>query len=220
MIALLFALLFSATSQAKTLHIAVIDTGLPNFTTNAKICPNGVYDLTNTDVYDKLKHGTNILGIISDKLVDVDYCFYVIKIYDKEPQTYFLQEIKAILILNNLDYVDIVNYSSEGNVSNYIEKVLIERFIKYKNVHFVVAAGNSSKNLDKKCNAFPACYTGVISVGNGFNSTNRSYTSNYGKRVSVWRNGVNVRANGITMTGSSQSTAVYSGDLALELSKK
>src|ERR1700732_4057950 len=99
--------LFSFISNAKTIRIGVIDSGVPNFETNLKVCPNGLYDLTHTDVYDKIEHGSNILGIISNGLKNVDYCVVVIKIYDEASwDTEFITHIMAYIYMYYL-HIDV-----------------------------------------------------------------------------------------------------------------
>lgn len=215
MISLLLSL-FLSTAEAKQIHIGIIDSGIPRFSTNLKVCPNGLYDLTHTDIYDKIEHGSNINGIISDKLKNIDYCSYVIKIYDNGSEGTLTLTLRALMLLYHLD-VDIVNYSSTGSESSEFERMLIEGLINIKHVKFVTAAGNEHRDLDKKCGNFPACYRGVISVGNLNSDGSIASTSNYGKRITVWKHGMWIRANGITMSGTSQATAQETGDLALEI---
>jgi hypothetical protein len=199
--------LFSFTVNAKTIRVGVVDSGMPNFDTNLKVCPNGVYDLTHTDVYDKIGHSTNILGIISNGLKDIDYCAVVIKVYDENSaDTTFITHLIAYLYLYYL-HVDVVNYSSVGaEDEGKAEEVLIKGMIS-RGVKFVAAAGNHNVDLDKNCSAFPACIPGVISVGNLKSDGARHSSSNYGKIVKVWQIGVNVCANNICYTGTSQATA-------------
>ena len=199
-------ILLSSTANAKTIRIGVVDSGMPEFETNLKVCPNGVYDLTHTDVYDRIGHASNILGIISNGLKDVDYCAVVIKIYDeKSYDTEFITHIMAYIYLYYL-HVNVVNYSSSGIEESVAETVLVKGLMDH-GVVFVTAAGNNNKDLDKQCEAWPACIPGVISVGNLNTDGTRHKRSNYGKIVKAWRIGTNITANGVTMTGTSMSTA-------------
>lgn len=216
----LISLLFSFNVNARQIHIAIVDSGLPSFETDAKICSKGVFDLTNTDVYDKMDHGSNILGIISDALnkEKVDYCIYILKIYDKDSKnTPFIRHLTAYLYLYYLN-VDIINYSSVGNIKSEPEYILIKGLVD-KKIKFVSAAGNLNQDLDKKCSAWPACISGVISVGNLNKDGSRHKTSNYGKIVSKWNIGTNICSNHICMTGSSQATAVETAKQAIKLYK-
>lgn len=212
----LFILLFSLSSYGKTIKIAILDTGMPDFKTNAKICPDGKVDLTKTDMFDKKQHGTNIMGIISDKLKDVDYCLYIIKIFDVKGKTAYISGL--VYLYSIMDDLDIVNLSLSGRDDWYLERTLIEGLTS-KRIKIIAAAGNEHQDLDKVCKAFPACYSGVVSVGNLLkDGKTPSRYSNYGKRVSVWRIGEDVCANSICESGTSQATAVYTAELALEMS--
>lgn len=219
LLSLLF--LFSVTSQARQIKIVVIDSGMPSFKTDAKICPNGLYDLTHTDMKDRLQHGTNILGIIADGLNDakVDYCIYDIKIYDDfSMETPFIVHLMSYIYVYYLN-ADIVNYSSSGPTDDEAEKVLIKGLIDH-GVKFVAAAGNDSKDLDKVCTAWPACIPGVISVGNLVSTNHRHKTSNYGKIVKAWHRGTEVCSNHVCETGTSQAAALETVVQATKLYKE
>ena len=198
--------LFFNFAEARTIRIGVVDSGMPEFETNLKMCDYGKYDLTHTNIYDKIGHGSNILGIISNGLSDVDYCVVVIKIYDESSSdTEFITHLMAYIYIYYL-HIDVVNYSSVGLEESVAETVLIKGLMDH-GVTFVAAAGNNNKDLDKNCNAYPACIPGVISVGNLNANGSRHRTSNYGKIVKAWHNGTNICMNKVCMTGSSMSTA-------------
>jgi hypothetical protein len=83
---------------------------------------------------------------------------------------------------------------------------VIKKFIINGGV-LTVAAGNNSSNLDKKCNAFPACYRKLLPYKN-FHVVGASDTgsSNYGKVVTDIEKGSNVGFP--VMSGTSQASAV------------
>jgi hypothetical protein len=123
-----------------------------------------------------------------------------------------LSHLMAWAVINSLK-VDIVNYSSSGFSSNAAEAQLLH-LLYNKGIKVVVAAGNESRDLDENCNVFPACYYPyVIPVGNIGNG------SNHGKIVTVVRNGNHQCYNDHCFSGTSQATALYSSELAIELSK-
>ena len=62
-------------------------------------------------------------------------------------------------------------------------------------------------NLDTLCNYFPACYDKRINVIGAKNVSK----SNYGHVVDYVLNGKNRKAFGVNLTGTSQSTAVFTG---------
>ncbi len=68
------------------------------------------------------------------------------------------------------------------------------------------------------CNYFPACYNFLNVyfrvVGNGKSSTQHAISSNYGSFVTDWRDGMNVTGFGIKLSGTSQSCALLTADLA------
>ena len=100
---------------------------------------------------------------------------------------------------------NVVNISAGGAGSNPEERYLIKKILD-AGIFIVSAAGNESTNLDKGCNYFPACYDSrIIVVGNDAPS------SNYGNVVDFVINGEYQSALGITQSGSSQSTAIFTG---------
>lgn len=219
---ILLSLLISFNSNAKQIRIVIIDSGIPSFKTDAKFCEKGLYDLTDTDIKDRIGHGSNILGIISEGLnkADIDYCIYYIKIYnEKSSDTPFLTHLLSYIYVYYLNGVDIVNYSSSGSTEVLPEDALIKGLIG-KGIKFIAAAGNENRDLDKACNAWPACIPGVISVGNLNKNGSRHNNSNYGKIVSKWNIGTGVCANNICMTGTSQATAIETIEQAKRLFKE
>ncbi len=219
---ILLSLLISCNSNAKQIRIAIIDSGIPSFKTNAKFCDKGLYDLTDTDMKDKIGHGSNVLGIISENLnkAGIDYCIYDIKIYDKSSaDTPFLTHLLAYIYVYYLNGVDIVNYSSSGISEAPAETALVKGLVGL-GIKFVVAAGNDSRDLDKSCNAYPACVSGVISVGNLNKNGSRNKNSNYGKIINKWQIGTEICYNKICMSGTSQATAFETVEQAKKLYKE
>jgi subtilisin family serine protease len=192
-------------------------------------------------------HGTNIAGIIGQYANDagINYCIVVIKFYS-EKQTgaqNLLSTIRAFNYAANIKS-DYVNYSGGGNFSNKIEHAAIKRYLDHGG-HFVAAAGNEGRELrherpeldeqfdDGKTEAyFPAMYDPrIIVVGNlcengveyrkqDGTTVQRCPSSNYGSLVSRWEVGENITAYGITMTGTSQATAVATGKIVAESTNK
>ncbi len=215
----LLSLLISCNSNARQIKILVIDSGMPIAKTDAKMCDKGLYDLTGTDMKDRIGHGTNILGIISENLnkAGIDYCIYDIKIYDKSSaDTPFLTHLIAYIYAYYLKGVDIINYSSSGIDEAPPETALVKGLIE-RGIKFVAAAGNNSTNLDKSCNAYPACVPGVISVGNLNPDGTRHNSSNYGKVITKWRMGTHICVNDTCMSGTSQATAYETVEHAKKL---
>ncbi len=205
-------LLFPSLIFARTLRIAVIDSGLTEVK-GVKLCKEGIIDLTRTNTKSEYyKHGDNITHIISDALGDLDYCIVHIKAFS-EHTNYYFASADAFSFALNLN-VDIINYSAGGLLYSKLEAKWISLALK-KGIKVIVAAGNERIDLDKKCNYYPACIQGVALVGNIDN-----VYSNYGKRVTAWRNGNNIKAGGTTLSGTSQACALYTRDLALKMIKE
>lgn len=210
---LFLIILFPSLLFAKTIKVAVIDTGLDKLK-GVKLCPNGNIDLTETNTHsERGQHGNNIVHIISDNLDNVDYCIYSIKVITNNEtlKSKFNQGI-ALAIEKN---VDIINYSAGGPESEIWEEAIVYLAVK-KGIKFIVAAGNNGHDLDKKCDFFPACYKfpGMTIVGNKHKS------SNYGKNtVNVVRKAVNINAGNVVMTGTSQSCALETRRQLLDMIK-
>lgn len=219
------------------IKIAIIDTGMgfSDKGADAKLCQYGHKDFTDeqvfSDIYktkisvpkDTLGHGTNITGIIDyfAKKSGLDYCLVIIKFYSKEKGDSYNGRTseKAIQYAVNLN-VDIINLSGGGTSSSIIEKRAIESFLNNGGT-FVSAAGNNKTNLDLKGESFyPAMYDSrIVSVGNINRDGSINSSSNFGEKVKRWEIGENVSVYGITLTGTSQATAVATGKLIKELYK-
>lgn len=216
---LVFCLIFvGANCKAKTIHIEVIDSGYSDNLPTLKICPQGRIDLTGEGMTDKMGHGTVVLGIIAKELKDIDYCVYIVKVYNESAlESSYAFHLMAFIRSYNLN-LDIINYSSSGSVYIQVEDVLI-RGLMDKGVKFVTAAGNNHQDLDINCNVWPACIKGVISVGNKLSNGKPEKHSNYGKRITSWQEGTNICVNSDCRTGTSMSAALQSSKLAKELAK-
>ena len=108
-----------------------------------------------------------------------------------------------------------MNISAGGPISDFNERAIIYTMLD-NGITIVAAAGNTKINLDKNCNYFPACYDERIHV---IGTSNRYY-SNYGKIVDVYLNGTEQTAYGITLSGTSQAAAIYTGKLIKKMYKE
>lgn len=202
---LILILLFPSICLAKT-RIAVIDTGLSKLE-GIELC-NPVIDLTDTAPDSFPQHGDNITHIIADGLTN--YCIIPIKIWDTETTDNYIPE--AIYLSIRLG-ADIINISGGGSDYSLKESGAV-RYADFKHIIIVAAAGNAGINLDKECFYFPGCYPTVVLVGN------IHPTSNYGTLVDVFMKGVDINSGGVTMTGSSQATAMFTHELAKRMVMK
>lgn len=225
------------------IRIAVIDTGF-GFNDqghDAKLCRYGHKDFSIDRQFsgsyatkvplplDVHGHGTNIVGIIESYLkpAHINYCIVVIKYYS-ESQTgkqNLTAEIDAFKYAANLK-VDYINYSGGGPEQSKPEKAAVTRFLK-NGGKLIAAAGNGNEfgvgvDIDTPGNEYyPAKYDNrIIVVGNTCQDGVRCNSSNYGKSVTRWEVGEKVSAYGITMTGTSQATAVATGKIVAESSNK
>lgn len=210
--------LFTVCVQAKQIKIAVLDTGFAvSKKHQIKLCKSGHRDFTGEGINDthEIKHGTNIAGII-DKIATDNYCIMVIKVFATNGESKLAYTVKGVshAISQN---VDIINYSGGGPTHSNIEK---QAFINALNhgITVIAAAGNDKTDLDTE-KYYPAMYDSrIVVVGNGDKYVRHS-TANYGSPVDIWVKGVNIKALGITLTGSSQSTAIVSGHVTNQLNK-
>jgi subtilisin family serine protease len=200
-------LLLPSVASAKV-KVAIIDTGKPALPFSS--C--GEQDFTGYGINDVHGHGTNVAGIVSTNLDANKHCLLILKFFHSIgtpiDTTYMLiQALQAAIEAN----VDIINISASGEKRSNTEEIFVGRALD-KGIAVVVAAGNDSRDLDKKCNIFPACYDRRIIVVGGTNKT-----SNYGKVVDVIENGINVTGFGVTLTGSSQATALHTNKLVKKM---
>ncbi len=233
---LLFLLATSCHAQDKcSIKVAVIDTGLnlndARFT--GHLCETGHKNFVANEPIDDLhSHGTHITGLIQKYAKDANYCLLIYKYY-REGDRGSLNMSREVLALKEAirNGATIVNYSGGGDEFNEEEYLTIK---DNPQVTFVVAAGNESQNLDIPGNEFyPASLflKNVVVVGNIDDRGNKSPHSNWSKKIKVKEVGMDVRSTvpcntfegedkcNDTMSGTSQSTAIYTGKLINKLSK-
>lgn len=211
----------SLAKTAKTLTIAVIDTGIDS--NNPKLCkfghksflPNSPNALVDTN-----GHGTHIAGLIAKHAGDNNYCLVAIKYYgDVNTGRQNLANMRSALRYAINIKADYINISGGGPEFDEQEFLLIREALK-KKITIVVAAGNERSDLDASCNYFPACYDKrIVMVGNlqkgadfsnldndtkwaaikiglafklGTFETEKCPSSNYGLRVTKWEIGTDV----------------------------
>ncbi len=210
----LISFLFSLDVLSGTIKVAVLDTGFdmdnPRY---VKLCKDGHKDFTNTSLSDKNGHGSNIAGLIAKNNKKTDYCLIILKIFGGKKSTIYTSTaaLKYAYDIN----VDIVNLSYGGKGYNVFEGRAIHNLLD-KGVRVIAAAGNENTDLNKNCNYYPACYDKRIEVVGNFHKK-----SNYGdKHVDIVIDGNNKRAMGYTLTGTSQSAAIRTGDLLLNMNNR
>lgn len=220
---LLLILLLASSASAKTLRVAVVDSGLDinDSRLNGHLCPTGSKDFTGEGLTDTVGHGTAMVGLIEQEAKDSDYCLVIYKYYTQTESAAMtlINEIKALQEAT-LNHISIVNLSGGGPIFDEKEYLTIR---DNPGTLFVVAAGNEGQNLDTPNNEYyPASYwlKNELVIGNIGSDYKRSPRSNYGKKVSAVEMGENVKVlvpNGQTMmTGTSVSTAIFTGKLIKE----
>lgn len=214
---ILFALLYSSSTAAAQIRVAVLDTGIRN-AENLPLCGESK-DLTGEGLVDLHGHGTNVSYLIKRYAGNADYCIIPIKYYSTEAPGFLnLKRTKQALRLALKYKVDVIVYAGGGPSINLEEKQLITEALD-KNIKIVVAAGNNRHNLDKSCNYFPACYDSRIIVAGCAHNGRICSFGNYGKVVDFYEDGLRVTAGGITFSGTSQATAIRAGKLINQLSR-
>jgi len=222
-------------SSETPVKVGVLDTGFGynNLGHGARLCKYGHKDLTKDQKFyfdydtvtpvpiDFNSHGTNIEGIIENYAGKANYCIVVIKFYSQQQtgQENSDSAISAIEYATNIK-IDFINFSGGGAIPSGKEYAAVESFLN-QGGKLIAAAGNENTDLDiPESGYYPAMYDSrVISVGNNRANGSKAFTSNYGKRVSVWEVGESIEAYGITMSGTSQATAKHTGKLISQTNK-
>lgn len=205
-------LFFSNVCFAKPLVVAVIDTGLHG----SKISQTQLCDIEHKsfvpgeDIYDRHGHGTNVTGLIKKHAGNGDYCIVVIKYYSTGKNS-------LMNLINSLEYAysikpDIINLSGGGYWPVIQERDIILKILN-SGIYFITAAGNEKKDLGEKCVYYPACYdkrTWIVGAKD-------VVSSNYGSVIDVYVDGHKKTGFGVTMSGTSQSTAIFTGSVIKNL---
>lgn len=205
MLILLLSLFISAKEPIK---VAVIDSGINvKHLKNINFCNKSWNkSFIDNNINDNLEHGTNVTGLIKKYAGNANYCFIIVKVWGN-----FRNTNAETAYIKGLEYAtslkpDIINLSGGGYGLKEKERDVI---IKYLNSGgtLINAAGNEREFLPKNdCKWYPGCYDSrIIVIGN------MSESSNYGPRVNFVLNGEEQTAFNITMSGSSQAAAIFTG---------
>lgn len=227
---LILLVLFSVKANAEMVKIAVIDSGFTKLSVpvSAKLCSNGHADTTLGKIIATEQppidssgsyHGTNIAHIISESipLEYVDrFCIVVIRAWPPKANGPSALAIKHARKLG----VKIINYSGGGKPKSKRETREIEKALD-AGIEFVAAAGNngltlgeapSKKEKEKYTTFYPAMADPRVTVVGSVNNIGEISTfSNRSDIVDVYEKGEEISGAGISLTGTSQATAVASG---------
>lgn len=204
----LSVLCLSLPLHAKTLKVAVIDSGYNTKSYTFPICKNRAKDFSGEGLKDRRRHGQHISHLIDWYAGTADYCQIPLKYSGKgDALENFINALRYAYHIK----ADIINISGGGILPSKTEEKIILSLLN-KGIIIFAAAGNEARNLDKKCSYFPACYDKrIIVVGNKMANGKIHPASNFGSVIDVWENGTNVSMAGITLTGTSQATAIATG---------
>jgi major intracellular serine protease len=209
--------------KGKTVVVAVVDTGFDRTKSNAKLCKYGHADFSRKKpVFGKVPmdthgHGTNVAQLIADNAGDTPYCLVIINFY-RENATAAESVVSTVAAFNYASTLqtDILNFSGGGNYPNSREEIAIKKLLN-KGVVIVAAAGNDGIVIDKNVGYYPAMYDSrIFSVGNLTKERTIAKTSNRGPYVNTWEIGTEMAAGGVTLSGTSQATAVKTGKIVRE----
>lgn len=202
---ILFIMVLINKAHSEPLHVVVIDTGYSGVTN--KLCKSGHYDFTTktpTIGSDSLykQHGTYVVDTIVDTAKNHDYCIQIYKISFGKKNS----ELEYLLALSKAikSNAEIVNISSTSSKYDSFEKLLLESSTK---TTFIAATGNDGKNLDKKCDTYPACYN----LAKVYPVTSDSLQANKGSIAKLTADFCHKQ-----FCGTSASTAIATGSVILE----
>lgn len=218
----LFAI-FLDICEAK-IPIAVVDTGIRvTKSIQPYLCKESV-DLTGYGIYDVHGHGTNVAHILARYVSPKTHCLYIIKWYHNAAaeqltttslKGIFKQGLMAVRAMQAIkeSRARYVNMSLAGTLSHWKERMLMRDLLR-DGVIFAVAAGNDGLDLSVQCDSFPACYgfpyPNFYVVG-GSHHKRINYGFNHGGPVDIYEQSIDVRAGGITLSGTSQATPIFLG---------
>ena len=208
-------LLVGISVQAKPVKVVVIDTGLKTeYLNKANLCLSGHRSFADGTLNDTLGHGTNVVGLINKYAKNTDYCIVILKYTNSSKNPKNAQNFIRALEYTKTLKPDIINLSTYGPGYIQKERQLILDFLN-KDVTIVASAGNGGSNLDLNCNSYPACYDRRIwTIGAlGVSKTNT------GSIVDAFFPGNLQTAFGITLSGTSQATAIFTGKMIQHLKK-
>ena len=233
---ILLVLVVANQANAKVYKIAIIDSGIhyknmvlsKDYKSKIKLCKTGHknYIDGSNSIHDNHGHGTHIAGLIAKEIKEVEYCFIIMKVFDRSHGTVYTQAIKDAIAMN----VDAINISGGGMGEIKTECRAVKEATK-RGIAVVAAAGNGGtkiyKRKYKKTHAygkqyfFPASCDNnkMIVVGNGQTSKDIAKSSNYGDIVDIYINGNDAYVFGTRMTGTSQSTAIATGKFINQLGR-
>lgn len=192
-------------------RIGVLDTGISANMISADYMCKDTPVVTLSSKHNGLDwhgHGTNVIGLIAERIDIKKYC---ITSYSLNKDAYLSDMISLMKLMKHPNLIGL-NISLSSNGGDAGEELAL-RELSIIGTTIFIAAGNSGKDLTKSCDSYPACHKSnipkLIVVGNG-KGGRRYLSSNYGKVVTVWKDGSKV--GNPVMSGTSQATAIACGE--------
>lgn len=198
---------FSVFAKETRTTIAVVDTGIRYVKElQPYLCSEGHIDLTYSGIVDRHGHGTNIAGLLASNIDPKTHCLIIIKYWNTQ-QAPMVDVFRYMEYLVNLK-PNYINMSFGGPAFNNFEYKGLKMLTKRGTIVFAAAGNEGHYFTPYFCDYYPACYhiKGVKVVA----ATDLS-SSNYGNGVDYYVHGKNQTGFGITMSGTSQATAVALG---------
>jgi hypothetical protein len=206
----LLFLLLSNSAYAKTMRIAVFDTGFDRSLSHAPLCPDA------TPLQDSAanRHGTNVADLIAQNAGKGDYCLLPFSIFVPD---YNRDGYVGLLHLVAKMHVDVINMSFAGQGYDADEAAALKVLLD-QGVIIMAAAGNVHSHLNfSDCRIYPACDDRRIVVVGTY-----SGLSGFGDRISMKtrRDSGCIGDSSHCLTGTSQATAIETGRFVRRLLDK
>lgn len=196
-----------ATTASKVREIAILDSGFTDADILKKQCSDfkkSAGQLQN-ESQDYNSHGNNVAGLIVQNAGGSKYCLRLYKVFKGKKFDTKAHEQALKELVRKPAYL--INMSFGGPKELDFETRLLDKILNRETI-VVVSAGNEGRKLERPCDFFPACLDErLVVVGNLHEN------SNYGPVVDVIVNGNFATYKNLTMSGTSQSAAIYSGRL-------
>lgn len=206
--------------KGQLFKIGIIDTGFDQSLTDVKmhLCPSGHYDFgANAPVVGTtFWHGTAVAqAIVNEFDESVNYCFVIYQV--QGPLGITADNLSGALRRAAGEGLVAVNISLEGNTFSFAEKQAVKSLAD-KGTAIFIAAGNRHLSLDTACMSYPACYllSNTYVVGATQDGVYVAAYSNYGSKVSVWKDG-SIEFGGSVMQGTSFASPRACGDFVSSL---
>lgn len=207
-----YAIETSNTRSLNKVTVAIIDTGcdigLLNCYFSDKI--EGSYNVldSESDMTDKVGHGTHIAGTIAEGTPD-NVKIFPIKVSNNS-DIYTTDIIEAINYIVYYDKADVINMSYGGYEYSEAEYQTVES-ANQKGIICVAAAGNDNYAIEH----YPSSFDNTISISAVDSDLNKADFSNHGSTITFTAPGVDILSINGTMSGTSMATPHATSAIAI-----